>query len=256
MEFDDLDLMDLGEYLSWIKKNTENEWRNYQTWTTKHLQRYGFRNVSGIGWPDWQRGTKWVGGFSHREIDRAEKTWGLQFPPDYRQFLSTLGVPDRPLLSLKRKGEKVAPQIASSFYDWRCDQEPIDSALKWPLEGLLFDVEMNGLWLPGWGEKPGTKEHIKQKLAELVHRAPPLIPIIGHRYLIGNPVYREGNPVLSVYQSDIIIYATDFKRFLLVELSTALDINLRSAQKHAVANYDEEEVQKIPFWGPLICGEQ
>ncbi|MFZ5439189.1 MAG: hypothetical protein ACOZQL_04230 [Myxococcota bacterium] len=39
----------------------------------------------------------------------------------------------------------------------------------------------------------------------LLAHAPKLVPVFGHRFLVTEPL-RAGNPVLSVYQSDIIVY--------------------------------------------------
>jgi hypothetical protein len=92
-------------------------------------------------------------------------------------------------------------------YDWTGPEAPIRRALAWPLDGLLFDVE-NGCWWTAWGERPVRPEERAEIVGALVASAPALIPILGHRYLPAEPT-EAGNPVLSVYQSDIIYYGRD-----------------------------------------------
>jgi hypothetical protein len=33
--------------------------------------------------------------------------------------------------------------------------------LRWLLDGIMFDVEQNGFWLPEWGPQPSLIEHAK-----------------------------------------------------------------------------------------------
>jgi len=84
MYYEDYNAKAQVDCLAWIRLVTEAEWENYQRLTFEDYKQ------AGIGGKDWQLGTKWLGGFSHDEIDRAEKTWGLRFPPDYRRFLAIL----------------------------------------------------------------------------------------------------------------------------------------------------------------------
>ena len=55
-------------------------------------------------------------------------------------------------------------------------------------------------------------------IAEAVRAAPPLIPLIGHRYLPSQP-NESANPVFSVYQSDIIYYGRDLADYFERELT-------------------------------------
>jgi hypothetical protein len=83
----------------------------------------------------------------------------------------------------------------------------------WPIEGALFDVENNDLWLPAWGQRPsGTGEALDTARRHLT-RAPKMIPVYGHRYL---PAGRgtHGHPVLSIYQTDIIVYGIDLADYI------------------------------------------
>ncbi|MEM7533070.1 MAG: hypothetical protein AAF639_12895, partial [Chloroflexota bacterium] len=68
------------EQLLWIKEETEREWAKHKTTTFEQYQKWG------IGGNSWQTGTKWLGGFSEKEINDAEQKWQIRFPPDYRRF--------------------------------------------------------------------------------------------------------------------------------------------------------------------------
>jgi hypothetical protein len=73
-----------------------------------------------------------------------------------------------------------------------------------------------------------------------------LIPIYGHRYLVGEPCC-AGNPVLSVHQSDIIVYGRDLREYLLREF--AADLGGRALRD------DRFPVGDLPFWGAFCTGE-
>ncbi len=124
-------------------------------------------------------------------------------------------------------------------YDWTGPEAPIWRALAWPLQGLLFDVE-NGLWHPGWGERPARAEERVAFVTALVAAAPPLIPILGHRYLPAEPT-EAGNPVLSVYQSDIIYYGRDLGDYFSREFGGGTGPVIGP-------------VRRIRFWSDIIDG--
>jgi hypothetical protein len=100
------------------------------------------------------------------------------------------------------------------FYHWLRDEAAIRDAFQWPIEGLAFDVENNVLWPESWGLRPENANDRRARVAELVAKAPPLLPITGHRYVVA----AEPTIVLSVYQSDIIIYGRDMRAFLLAQV--------------------------------------
>lgn len=130
----------------------------------------------------------WAGGYTDAELDDAQAKYDLRFPPD--------------LLALFRD------RRPREGYDWRTDDQQIRDMLAWPLEGLLFDVENAALWWPEWGSRPDKPGERAEVLAEVVNKAPKLIPLISHRYLPSEP-HEAGNPVFSVYQSDVIYYGSD-----------------------------------------------
>jgi hypothetical protein len=175
--------------------------------------------VSAVGENTLAQGRRelWAAGYTAAELDDAQARFGLRFPPD----LATLLRERRP----------------AAGYDWTGPEEPIRRALAWPLEGLLFDVE-NGVWHSRWGERPPQPEARAEVVRSLVAAAPPLIPILGHRYLPAEPL-EPGNPVLSVYQSDIIHYGRDLEDYFAHEFG-------------GVAGPVSGPVRRIRFWSDII----
>jgi hypothetical protein len=163
-------------------------------------------------------GRLWAEGYTQAELDVAQEKYGLIFPPD----LVALFRERRPVLG----------------YDWRSDDAEIRAMLKWPLEGLQFDVEHNGLWEPEWGERPRTEGERAEVVAKVVGDAPKLIPLVSHRYLPAEP-HEVGNPVFSVVQSDIIYYGADLADYFEREFGDPAR-PLAHAVKH------------IRFWSDLI----
>ncbi len=134
----------------------------------------------------------WTSGYTAAELERAQARFRITFPPD--------------LIDLLRDRRPVGGP------DWN-NEEMVRPLLAWPYEGLLFDVEKNGLWWTGWGDRPDTTEERAEVLRGVVGRAPRLIPIFSHRYLPATPS-QAGNPVFSVYQSDVILYGADLGDYI------------------------------------------
>jgi hypothetical protein len=243
-------------FLAWFRSTTEGAWADYRP---RSFEDYVAR---GIGGRDWQPGTRWVGGLSDADIDAAEARWSVHFPPDYRLFLRTLHTVDRPMLGAAYVDDKrMVPTKTPGFYDWRPGHEgpprPFEGllgAFGWLFEGTLFDIE-HGLWLSSWGAKPPTLERRGQRLRELLVQAPKLIPIYEHRYLLAEPC-QPGNPVLSVGQSDIIVYGSDLRDYLLWEFAALLLPNREDRLRilgHRIANRGAASYSggPIPFWDEL-----
>jgi hypothetical protein len=142
---------------------------------------------------------RWTTGYSQAELDAAQERFGLQFPPD--------------LVDLLREKKPI------EGYDWRRDDLAIRKALCWPLDGMLFDVEESDFWLPEWGLRPASASERAQIVVGELAKAPKLIPIIGHRYIPEEP-HERGNPVFSVYQTDIIYYGADLENYFLREFAS------------------------------------
>ncbi|MBS0478479.1 MAG: hypothetical protein JSR79_04180, partial [Proteobacteria bacterium] len=134
----------------------------------------------------------WLAGYTAGELDTAQETFDLKFPPDLIELLRDR----RPLHG----------------YDWRTDYEAIRAILRWPLEGMLFDIENNMFWLSEWGDRPARESERAEVAAAAVANAPKLIPLIGHRLLPTEPC-EAGNPVFSIYQTDIIYYGANLTHY-------------------------------------------
>lgn len=171
-------------------------------------------------------GVRFSHGLTPSEFNEIEQRFGFQFPPDLKEFLS------------------IALPISDKFINWR-DSSPHNTALirdrmNWCLEGMLLDVEQNKFWFYEWGAKPADLTLAKKKCEEEYRKAPKLIPIYAHRYIPETPA-EAGNPVFSVYQTDIIYYGENLYSYLMVEF------NLKT--------YDEIEydnIKRIRFWSDIM----
>lgn len=151
---------------------------------------------------------EWEDGLSDLEIQLVEGTHGFVFPPDVRSLLADR-VPVRRL-------ERETP--GRDFPNWR---DPFDRTLvfsfHWPWISIAIDVgKYDHFWLSEWGAKPDNPLDRLTAARQAFERAPKLIPIYSHRYLVAEPL-REGNPVLSVVQTDIIYYGFDLSTYLRLE---------------------------------------
>ncbi len=224
----------LDEFLDWFREATERAWTSYSPRDPLDPRLFG---------PDWQPGTRWKNGLSEDEIGAVEERWRVRFPPDYRLFLRKLHTVDRPEKLGAFQGSERVVTTRPSFFDWQSDLEPLTNAFAVPLEGVLFDIE-NGLWPESWGPAPASLGERLSLARGFAAEAAPLIPVIGHRYLVGTPV-EAGNPVLSFHQTDIIVYGRDLRTFLLTELS-----DLLGAEK--IEDHSPAPARQVPFWGQFV----
>ncbi|WP_242394380.1 SMI1/KNR4 family protein [Anaeromyxobacter oryzisoli] len=158
-------------------------------------------------------------GLTTHELERAEQRFGFQFPPDLAELLRE-GLP-----------------AGKGFPCWRDLDAALEAQFAWPLEGMLVDVECNAFWMPEWGDRPPEVAAAKAVASEAVRGAPALVPIYGHRYLPAEPL-ETGNPVFSVYQTDVIYYGHD--------LASYFDAELGSGYERAI-RFDA--IRSIRFWG-------
>lgn len=163
-------------------------------------------------------------GLSESEAVRAEAAYEFRFPPDLRELLQT------------------ALPVGEGFPDWRtAPNDSITDKMAWPLDGMFFDIKHNAFWLRSWGEKPQEVKAACEIARQAVANAPKLIPIYGHRYLPAEPC-ESGNPVLSVYQTDIIQYGSN--------LETYFDCEFLRRD-----SFKPRELRPIQFWNEVMDGE-
>jgi hypothetical protein len=149
-------------------------------------------------------------GLSEAELTAIEAEFAFEFPPDLRLVLS-LGLPN-----------------GGNFPPWRdkSQREELRGRLSWPLESMQFDIENNAFWYPAWGARPASIEEAKAIVAREVATVQRLIPVYSHRYLPAEPC-EAGNPVLSVYQTDIIYYGADLTDYVKCEFGWLRSVGSR-----------------------------
>jgi hypothetical protein len=172
-----------------------------------------------------QRGIALAKGLSDAEVDRVQSTYDFQFPPDLRELLQH------------------ALPTGQGFPNWRNGSDAvIRTYLSWPAEGICFDVEENAFWMEGWGPRPAHTSEALVIAKQETSKAPMLIPIYGHRYIPDEP-HLSGNPVFSVYQTDIIYYGNDLAHYFANEFWPG---------KYTWTEEHERSVRKIRFWSRLV----
>lgn len=154
-----------------------------------------------------------------REFADLERRFGFTFNPDHRTLLAT-GLP-----------------IGPRWPDWRDgDPDQLRERLAAPIDGVLFDVQENGYWQPSWGERPSRTGYALTVARRHLDEAPRLVPVYGHRYTPALP--EPGLPVLSVMQTDVIVYGADLATYLRREFD--------------LPNGDTAPVPApVPFWSSL-----
>eukprot|EP00243_Klebsormidium_subtile_P001181 TRINITY_DN12051_c0_g1_i1.p1 TRINITY_DN12051_c0_g1~~TRINITY_DN12051_c0_g1_i1.p1 ORF type:complete len:322 (+),score=41.13 TRINITY_DN12051_c0_g1_i1:302-1267(+) len=202
---------------------------------------------------------------SEAEVALLENRHQLTFPPQLREFLLCVH-------QWKLDGGKPCP-----LKNWReelekggqTESEEERVKASWAFDGLYFDVRRNGLWLDSWGAEPETEEAKETVLLQKVMAAPPLIPVYKHRFAISATRETSTDAVLSVWQSDIIIYGSNFKSYLGNEFRPMYDVapapagtmtveelcaHAASCDAVKVANKRAEEIRALrtPFWGELL----
>lgn len=195
-------------FLDWLRARTEHVWAHLRMGPWSDFAR---RGVLG---PCWQRGTRWTGGLADPSIDQIQAHYGVWFPPQHRLFLQTLHSTSPWMRSADyaRHGDQLAWRATPGFYDWQKDQAEIRSAL-----AAVADSE----------------DAVRELLIACHHpRAPhrdalpDLIPIYGHRYVLAdNPPW-----VLSLAETDVILYGQDLREYLLRELHDTLQSSPAATQ--------------------------
>lgn len=141
-------------------------------------------------------GVEIADGLSPAELDGIENRYDMTLADDHRTMLGA-GLP-----------------LGRGWPDWR-DGNPDELAerLRRPIDGVLFDVEEGAFWPDGWGERPAAARAALRVARQELATAARLVPVYGHRYLPGVKG-SVGHPVLSVVQTDVIVYARDLAGYL------------------------------------------
>jgi hypothetical protein len=164
-------------------------------------------------------------GLTSEEFTSIEARFRFQFPDDLREFLS-IGLP-----------------ISRGWIDWRhAEEKTIRERMGWPFEGMCFDISNNAFWLEEWGRRPSDLKDAIEIARQAYQQAPVLIPIHSHRYIPTLP--REpGNPIFSVYQTDIIYYGSDLMDYLQNEFLYHF-----GRSTYTITGTPRQ----IPFWSALV----
>jgi hypothetical protein len=161
-------------------------------------------------------------GLTDSEMLSRERELGFEFPPDLKLVLQTF-LP-----------------IGEDFPNWRSgpDKELRDW-LDWPFRGMCFDIENNSFWLPEWGARPTNLAAAVEITRKALAEAPKLIPVFSHRYIPDSPT-APGNPILSVYQTDIIYYGFDLPSYFNREFGISEPL------------WASKSPRRVPFWSDII----
>ena len=204
---------ELDAFFVWLKKTSEKQWE------TIELKRiiYGFQI---------QKGTKWLEGLSDTAIAEYERIMGFEFPEVYKLFLKQMNGTDKQTINIY--GESGEPyRYGVGFYSYPRDLELVKERIAWILGAFQIT--------------PGAVEQ---------QAIPHIMPIIEHRFLVMD--HCEGNPVLSIYEDDSILYATSLPRFLVNEIFQGSDPkNLFANNKkieHLVRSGDLSDNLKVKYW--------
>jgi hypothetical protein len=163
-------------------------------------------------------------GLTEIEIQVVEESFGFKFPPDLKAFL----------MFVLPRGKR--------WPNWREVEDPeLVRMLNWPYEGICFDIQDNAFWPTRWETKPATLLEAFQVAKGKINSAPRLIPVFGHRYLPDRPS-TEGNPVFSVYQTDIIYYGSNLWNYFQNEFGGVADFQIN------------DRPRRIEFWSDFVYG--
>lgn len=164
-----------------------------------------------------------AGGMSTAEIESVEAELGFRLPEDFSYFLQNVQDP----------GAVLFP-----WADFRI--EKYKEQVERVLGGIEFDVEQNGLWLERWSKRPNSLRKSISLVRDDFASWPRLLPIHNHRFLAAEPC-RNGNPVFSIMQTDIIYYGSDLGNYLENEFIAG----------RAAHQVDFDRIRRIDIWSDL-----
>ncbi len=247
---------DYTEFFYWVKQRTETFWNK-----SKSLS-----NTDGYYCPDWVAGAKWIG-MTNEQIDSIEAKYRITFMPEHRAFLRILHTIDRKIVNEYEEEGETKTYQKSFFYNWLEDDDEIVFKLNWPYRTIFDDVlPSQGVWLKSWGTRPASVEERERIFAEWYAKAPKLLPLTSHRFLVSLADLVD-RPVLSVYGADTIVYGWDLRLYLLNEITDHLDLYVPVFDKEDQCYYAEyrDELKEvfdlaqqklpgkdIPYWKELM----
>jgi hypothetical protein len=171
-------------------------------------------------------GERLTPGLTDAELHDVEHRFGFRFAPEHRALL------------------RLALPAGEGWPDWRSrDPADLEGRLRWPVDGVLFDVRNDAFWPASWGPRPVEETAALAVARERLAAVPRLVPLFSHRYLPAAPA-PDPSPVFSVHQSDVIFYGGDLEDYVQHEFWLT---GSWSAQVPAA---------RVAFWSDLAQGAE
>ena len=236
----------LAEFLSAFRETANANWQDFQPETLADFR------ARGVGGVTWAAGTRWRPGLAEDQIAEIEESNGIDFPADYRAFLSILNAPDRPAHRYGYAGAKLlrAPD-EHVFTDWPGNPRAQEDYLNHIIEGILFDVENNGVWFDTWGPRTSSAEARRDRVTELARDAPRLVRLCGHRFLISGTGLSP-DPVISAVQTDFIVYAWSIEECLSKDFPSFAPALPVPELSEETTRLHFNRLGAIRFWGQFL----
>ncbi len=187
-----------ADFLAWLRETTEAAWQQVEEPSLDDFRAAGFIGAT------WRRGTHWTGPLGDERMAQVEGRFGVHFRAGHRLFLQTLHGTTPWRRGADYSTGDLALSEAPGFYDWLRDEERIRAALSMVADTSVFAEELDlhhggRRWLEG-GPRPQ------------------LLPIFGHRYVVDD----DSQWVLSIVDSDAIVYGENLRDYLLIELADVI----------------------------------
>jgi hypothetical protein len=246
---------DYTAFFHWFKNHTETYWNKDRNASPEE-------NLC----PEWIQGAKWIG-MTDEEINQVQEKYNVVFTPEHRDFLRILHTIDRKKRVYEQFAEPKDAYVEQPFlYNWLKDEESIRLRLKFAYNTILDDVLRMGIWQTrSWGERPDTDLERTEIFTQAFEKAPKLIPLNDHRFLVADTSLNR-RPVVSVWGADIVCYGLDLRKYLLHEFNEHLDIYhreynekndswewvLNDEYKPTFMYEDRSGLRKVPFWGDFL----
>lgn len=248
--------IDYNEFLYWVKEKTEYYW--------SFIREVGEDEKNEV--ENWSYGAKWIG-LSNQEIDEIETKYEVKFSSAHREFLKVLHTVDRKkkYIGWDEKGNSLIKET-SFFHNWLKDEKEIRGYLSWPKDFLIDDILQGSIWLKSWGKKPISKTDQESIFLNWYNKAPKLVPINSHRFVISEPKDSD-NPILSVYGQDTIVYGSNMRHYLINELEEELcfrqgifDDEFKEFDNRLIPvvakihdfEYEQLKTMNIPYWKEFL----